>query len=415
MAIVVCGGKQVKGSLQVQGSKNAVLPIMAAALLTKERCVIENCPEITDVSAMADVINATGALTSLENNVLAIDPSGVCTAQIDSARGSEIRASVLMMGCLLSRVREVTLRYPGGCSIGSRPINFHLQAFRQMGAEICEEDEYVTARASEGLHGEVIELPFPSVGATENILLAAVCAAGTTWIKNAAREPEIVELCAFLQQMGAKIRGAGTSHIVISGTKQLHGCRWHLCTDRIAFLTYGLMAAGCGGRCFLGTGESPVPKEAAILARLGCELQIMPDGVYVTQKGIPKPVVRLCTSPYPGFPTDGQSLVMAALTKSSGISTLEEDIFDNRLQMVSQLKKMGANIDAVSNRARITGVTKLHGASVEAGDLRSGAGLLIAGAMADGETLIQRDCYIRRGYEDVVEQMRKLSLEVSWA
>lgn len=414
MAIVVCGGKQVKGELQVQGSKNAVLPIMAAALLTKECCVIENCPVITDVSAMAEVINGAGAKVIQEENVLTIDPAGLCMAQIDSARGTEIRASVLMMGCLLSRMQEVVLQYPGGCSIGSRPINFHLQAFRQMGVEICEEEEFVTARAADGLHGAVIELPFPSVGATENILLAAVLASGTTWIKNAAREPEVVELCAFLQQMGAKIEGAGTSHILIRGVTCLHGCQWRLGTDRIAFLTYGLMAAGCGGRCFLGTGESPVPKEAAILARLGCELQIMPDGVYVNQNGLPKPIVRLCTSPYPGFPTDGQSLVMAVLTKSNGISTLEEDIFDDRLQMVSQLKKMGANIDAVSNRARITGVTRLHGARVEAGDLRSGAGLLIAGAMAGGETVIHRESYIRRGYENVVEQMQKLSLDASW-
>lgn len=398
----------------MQGSKNAVLPMMAAAVLSEEPCVIENCPDITDVHAMAEVIRETGAEAVLEGHRLTLSGRGIYSGQIEGKKTGEIRASVLLLGALLSRTGQACMDYPGGCSIGSRPVDYHLQAFRQMGADVIEEENRIHCVSKSRLHGATIKLPFPSVGATENILLAAVRADGTTWIQNAAREPEIIEFCSFLKRMGADIEGEGTSHIVIQGQKKLKGIKWTLGTDRIAFLTYAMMAAGCGGDCFFSLGETPPPKEVSILAKLGCELAFEKQGVRVLQKGRPKPIANICTGPYPAFPTDGQSLIMAVLTKSSGISLIEEGVFDNRFRMIHQLHKMGANIDYVSNHACITGVTKLHGAEVSADDLRSGAGLLIAGAMADGETVVTQEHFIQRGYEDIAEKMRQISLEASY-
>ncbi len=398
----------------MQGSKNAVLPMMAAAVLSEEPCVIENCPDITDVHAMAEVIQETGAGAVLEGHRLILSGRDVHSGQIEGKKAGEIRASVLLLGALLARTGQACMDYPGGCSIGSRPVNYHLQAFRQMGAEVSEEENCIRCVSRDRLHGASIKLPFPSVGATENILLAAVRADGTTWIQNAAREPEIVEFCGFLKKMGAGIEGEGTSHIVIQGRKKLRGITWKLGTDRIAFLTYAMMVAGCGGDCFFSLGETHPSKEVSILAKLGCELNFEKQGVRVLQKGRPKSIANICTGPYPGFPTDGQSLIMAVLTKSSGISMIEEGVFDNRFRMIHQLHKMGANIDYVSNHACITGVTKLHGADVSADDLRSGAGLLIAGAMADGETIVTKEHFIQRGYEDVVEKMRQISLQASY-
>lgn len=398
----------------MQGSKNAVLPMMAAAVLSEEPCVIDNCPDITDVHAMAEVIRETGAEAVLEGHRLILSGRGIYSGQIEGKKTGEIRASVLLLGALLSRTGQACMDYPGGCSIGSRPVDYHLQAFRQMGADVLEEENRIHCVNKGRLHGATIKLPFPSVGATENILLAAVRADGTTWIQNAAREPEIIEFCGFLKKMGADIEGEGTSHIVIQGQKKLQGIKWTLGTDRIAFLTYAMMAAGCGGDCFFSLGETPAPREVSILAKLGCELTFEKQGVRVLQKGRPKPIANICTGPYPAFPTDGQSLIMAVLTKSSGISLIEEGVFDNRFRMIHQLHKMGANIDYVSNHACITGVTKLHGAEVSADDLRSGAGLLIAGAMADGETVVTQEHFIQRGYEDIAEKMRQISLEASY-
>lgn len=414
MAIAVCGGKRAEGELRIQGSKNAVLPMMAAALLSGESCVIENCPDITDVHAMAEVARETGAAVAFEGNRITLNGFSIHSGEILGQKAGEIRASVLLLGVLLSRTGKVRMDYPGGCSIGSRPVDYHLQAFRQMGAEVCEMDDGIHCQNPGRLHGAAIKLPFPSVGATENILLAAVLAEGTTWIQNAAREPEIVELCGFLEQMGAEINGAGTKHIVVRGKERLHGVTWTLGADRIAFLTYAMMTAGCGGDCFFELGDTAPAKETAILARLGCELSFGNRGVRVRQNGRPKPIASICTGPYPAFPTDGQSLLMAVLTKSSGISLIEEGVFDNRFRMIHQLHNLGANIDFVSNHACITGVTKLHGARVRADDLRSGAGLLIAGAMADGETVVSNDHFIRRGYEDIVGRMREISLEAAW-
>lgn len=412
MAIEVCGGRRVQGSIRVQGSKNAVLPIMAAAILCQGETVITNCPDITDVHAMADLIRGIGGQVTYEQHCLTIDSSFVRTGEIDEEKVKEIRASVLLMGSMLARFGRVRIQYPGGCSIGSRPIDFHLQGFARMGAVTKDYGEYLCCEATEGLRGAVADLTFPSVGATENIILAAVLAEGTTQICHAAAEPEIVELCCFLRRMGAKIQGEGTSTIQIEGVRMLHPTQWQLGTDRIALLTWSMMTAGCGGDVFM-EADAPMPEaEVKVLDALGCSILWEPKGVRIRQQSMPRPISYLCTRPYPGYPTDGQSLVMAALCKGSGVSIIEEGIFENRFRMIRQLKKMGANIDSVSNRACITGVTKLHGADVTADDLRSGAGLLIAAAMAEGVSRVSGEHFICRGYEDVEDQMLAIGIEV---
>jgi UDP-N-acetylglucosamine 1-carboxyvinyltransferase len=309
------------------------------------------------------------------------------------------------MGSCLSRFGEATIAYPGGCAIGERPIDFHIQAFRAMGAVVEEQEDAIVCRCPHGLHGTDIVLPFPSVGATENIILAAVRADGTTTIQNAAREPEIVELCRFLKKAGAKIRGEGSTHISIEGQHTLRGVFWRLCDDRIVFLTFAMLVAGCGGELFLPTKELFGEKEREVFCRLGGRIRVTKEGVVLQRKEAIHPIPYLCTGPYPAFSTDGQSLLLPVLARANGVSTIEERIFENRFQIIGQLRKMGANIDYVSNRAQICGVTRLHGADVTASDLRSGAGLLIAAAMADGSSRIEGTEKIERGYEDIVNIM----------
>lgn len=415
MSIEVCGGNRVEGSLKIQGSKNAVLPIMAAAILCDEKTVIENCPDISDVHAMAEVIRGIGGEVTYEKHRLTIYPAGIQNAVIEEEKVHEIRASVLLLGSMLGRFGQITIDYPGGCSIGSRPIDFHLKAFRAMGVLTIEKEDCICCEAGGHLQGARTLLEFPSVGATENIILAAALAEGTTEIENAAREPEIVELCSFLKAMGALIEGEGTERIRICGVSKLHAVKWQLGSDRIVLLTYAMMVAGCGGEAFLGTKRSFSQTECDILSRLGCQMEKEKKGIRIMQEKRPEPISYLCTEPYPGYPTDGQSLLMAVLCKSGGISIIEEGVFENRFRMIRQLRKMGANIDYVSNRASITGVTRLHGAVVEADDLRSGAGLLIAAGMADGITHVTHEHFIHRGYEDVVGQMRALGLDVKYS
>ncbi len=411
VAIIVYGGRKVHGEIEIQGSKNAVLPIIAASVLCQGKVCIKNCPEISDVYAMAEVITSLGGEISFENHCLSLDTENMQIGSLPKDCVGEIRASILFLGSLLGRFGEATISYPGGCSIGERPIDFHLMAFRQMGTEILEDDK-LHCRAPGGVKAANISLPFPSVGATENILLAAVKAKGITIIENAAKEPEIIELCCFLRKMGADITGEGTECIIVCGVEQLYGVSWEMNSDRIVFLTYSLLVAGCGGKAFLKMKNPSSCREINILKKLGCLVEIKSGGIVVTQEGIPQSVPYISTGPYPAFPTDAQSPVMAVLCKGNGISVMEENIFENRLGIVKYLRDMGANIDSVSNRACIAGVTKLHGAKVDAEDLRSGAGLLIAAAMAEGRSEISGEHFIKRGYDNVIEHMQALGLHV---
>lgn len=414
MAIEVCGGHRLSGRIRLQGSKNAVLPLMAASLLCEGETVLTNCPQISDVQAMQEVMRELGSSITGGGHRLCMDHSGFSKYCICQEKVRELRASILLMGSCLARFGEVTIAYPGGCSIGKRPIDFHIQAFRQMGVVIEEREDKICCTCEKKLHGAEVILPFPSVGATENILLAAVLAEGETTIRNAAKEPEIVELCRFLRQAGAALRGEGTSCIVIEGQKHLHGVTWNLCGDRIVFLTFAMLVAGCGGEITLQSEDLFGERERSVWHLLGGREEVRDQSVVLRKERASKAIRYLETGPCPEFPTDGQSLVLPVLAKANGVSTIEERVFENRFQMIGQLQKMGANIDYVSNRARITGVTRLHGADVTAQDLRSGAGLVIAAAMAEGKSQISREEYIHRGYENIVGCLNELGVGASY-
>lgn len=417
MAIEICGGNGVRGEMEIQGSKNAVLPIMAASLLCEGETIIRHCPDITDVHAMAGVIRGIGGKVSFAEGELHICPDSIQCTTVEEKAVKEIRASVLLLGAMVSRLGKVEIQYPGGCSIGSRPIDLHLKAFQRLGIQTEEGEDYICCRADSLLKGakqnqeeKTISLSFPSVGATENILLASVKGEGSVRIQNAAREPEITELCDFLCAMGARISGAGTREICIRGVRKLHPVVRYLSSDRIVFFTYAMLTAGCGGDVFFRHQQFIPAAEEDVLIKTGCVINKSGDGIRIQKSGKIGAIPYLCTKPYPGFPTDGQSPLMAVLCRAAGVSTIEEGIFENRLRMIVQLKKMGADIDAVSNRARITGVTRLHGAIVYADDLRSGAGLLIAAAMAEGKTVVKQENYIRRGYENVEQTLQSLGV-----
>ena len=407
MAIFVQGSGPIGGRVKVQGAKNAVLPMIAAAALTEETIVLKKCPCIQDVFDMTETFEKMGGESSGQEDCLVLEGKKLHCPMIQCQAAERIRASVLFMGSVLARMGKVTICYPGGCSIGSRPIH----AFRKMGVEITEDERVLACEAPEGVRGAEVTLAYPSVGATENILLLAVLARGTTTIRNSAREPEIVQLCRLLISMGASIQGAGSPTIIIKGVKRLHGACVTVANDRVAALTYALLTAGCGGDVFLETEPVFSICEKKLLQELGCDMQWDEAGLRVTQQGAPRKIPYICTGPYPEFPTDGQSLLMPVLCKGSGSSTIEEKVFENRFAMVSQLRKMGADIDMICNRARINGVTRLHGARVDACDLRSGAGLMIAGAMAEGKTTIYNEQYIFRGYENILNNLQKIGIE----
>lgn len=387
---------------------------MAASLLCEGETILTNCPEISDVQAMQEVMQELGSSITDGEHCLCMDHSGFSEYRICQEKVKELRASILLMGSCLARFGEVTIAYPGGCSIGKRPIDYHIQAFREMGVTIEEREDKICCTCEGRLHGAEVVLPFPSVGATENILLAAALAEGKTTIRNAAKEPEVVELCRFLRKAGALLEGEGTACIVVEGQNKLHGVTWNLCGDRIVFLTFAMLVAGCGGEIVLQCPDLFGEKERTVWHLLGGEEEVRGQTVVLRKEGATQAVRYLETGPYPEFPTDGQSLVLPVLAKANGVSTIEERVFENRFQMIGQLQKMGANIDYVSNRARITGVTRFHGANVTAQDLRSGAGLLIAAAMTEGTTRISREEYIHRGYEDIVGCLNQLGVKARY-
>lgn len=411
MFIEVEGGGRAAGELTVQGAKNAVLPMIAATVLCRKMVILENCPRIQDVYSMTAVLKGIGADVRWDGDKLMIDASRLDKYEIAQKEAGEVRASILFLGSLLGRTGKAEICMPGGCSIGARPIDFHLAAFEQMGADVELEEEVVHC-AIQQQGEEVVELPYPSVGATENVILYAVLRQGDTELRNAAKEPEIIELCEFLRCMGAEISGDGSSRIVIHGVSELHETTYRLRPDRIAFMTYAAMAVATGGSVmFRGSGrEREFEHEKNFLALTGCQIHSDEDGILVSGNGSIKAVPYLKTGPYPEFPTDAQSLFLALLTRAYGESIIEESVFENRFLVAAQLRKMGADIETAGQRACIRGVTRLHGESVRATDLRSGAALIVAGLMADGTTVIDNCHFVLRGYESPVENIQSLGL-----
>lgn len=403
------------GEVSISGAKNAVLPLMAAAILPEGVCTISDVPELRDVRVMKEILTSLGIqLCEKEKTVLEIDAGGLNNNVANYELVRKMRASFLVMGPLLARTGKARVHLPGGCTIGARPIDLHLKGFKALGAEVVLKDNYVeTTAPAGGLVGNSIYLDFPSVGATENIMMAAVLAKGSTYIINAAEEPEIVDLANFLNKMGARVKGAGTDQIKIEGVEKLHGASHTVIPDRIEAGTYMLAAAITRGEVLV---HNVVPDHirpiTAKLRECGVDVEIGDEGMFVAGDRRELTSTDIKTLPYPGFPTDIQSPFMAFLTTVNGASTVIETVFENRFMHVAELNRMGANIKIEGNRARIQGAKKLEGAQVIATDLRAGAALAIAGLVAEGTTEISEIYHIERGYAHFIEKFRGLGANI---
>ena len=408
-SIVIKGSGALNGVIPIAGAKNACLTLMPATLLSEEPLTLTNAPRLSDIRTMTQLLQSLGAeVASLQDGqVLAMSSHSISnhTADYDIVR--KMRASILVLGPMLARDGHAVVSLPGGCAIGARPIDLHLKAFEAMGAELCLRDGYVYAKAPGGrLKGAVVDFPFVSVGATENALMAATLAKGTTVIKNAAREPEIVDLAQCLCKMGAQIKGEGTSTITVQGVDRLHGATHPVVTDRIELGTYMLVPAICGGEVErLGGRMDLVGAFAEKLDEAGVLVAETARGLKVSRKKGDLKAVNVTTEPFPGFPTDLQAQMMALLCTANGVSVLEEKIFENRFMHAPELIRMGAKIDVHGGTATVTGVPKLKGAPVMATDLRASVSLILAGLAAEGETVVSRVYHLDRGYERVEEKL----------
>lgn len=410
--IVVRGGRPLRGQVRVAAAKNAVLPVLAACLLTPDRVRLMEVPAMTDVFTMTQLLVRMGvAVRTVAPGHLEIEAAGAIGREAPYDLVRRMRASILVMGALLGRFGEARVSLPGGCAIGNRPIDLHLKGFQALGASIGFDRGYVEARARR-LRGTRIYLDYPSHTATENIMMAAVLAEGTTFIENAAEEPEVVDLANFLNAMGARVSGAGTKIIRIDGVAELKGTDHTCIPDRIEAGTYLVAVGIAGGEVLL---ENVVLEHLKpVIAKLretGMELLPVPEGLLARASGRPRAVV-VKTLPYPGFPTDMQAPLMALLTIADGVSVVTESVFENRFLHVEELKRMGADIRIEGPSAIIRGVERLWGAPVRATDLRSGAALVLAGLAAEGETHVSGVAHIDRGYVDLVGRLRRLGADI---
>lgn len=403
--LVIDGGVPLLGEIRVQGAKNAVLPILAATVIADGECIIKNCPKLRDVDKTDLVLERLGCSVRREGGTVIVNPSGFCSCEICEDLMRAMRSSIIFLGAIITRCGKAVVSMPGGCPIGLRPIDLHLKALRELGVDIEECHGYINCTASE-IKGADIHLDFPSVGATENIMLAAVCAKGTTIVSNAAREPEIADLANFLNACGAKVSGAGTSCIRIDGVEKLHGTEYTIMPDRIVAATYLAAAAATGGEIFLTDAEpASMGSMLHVLDEMGAGLTIGVKTIHLKSRGRLKSVHMLRTMPYPGFPTDIQSPFMAMSTLASGTSVFVENIFENRFQHVDELVRMGADIRVEGRSAIVRGVKRLSGANVVARELRGGAALVIAALAAEGTSEISGTEYIDRGYESIEDYL----------
>ncbi len=411
--LIVNNSGPLHGEVLISGAKNAVLPLMAATLLTDEVCIIDGVPDLADVKVMKGMLENFGATVKDDGHgLLEIQASEIKTVQGDRDLVTEMRASTVAMGPLLARCGEVIMPLPGGCAIGKRPIDLHLKGFKALGADVVEDygnEQVIITAGDEGLIGDAIYLDFPSVGATENILMASTMAAGTTIIENAAKEPEIVDLANQLNKMGAKIKGAGTDTIRVTGVKKMGGSIHSVIPDRIETGTFMLAAAITRGDVLVKNAlPGHVRPIIAKLKECGVEVDVVDDGIYVNARDKELIATNIKTLPYPGFPTDIQSPFMAFLTTVKGSSEVKETVFENRFMHVNELNRMGADISVENRVAYIPGGKKLHGATVRATDLRAGAAMIIAGLAAEGKTEVSDIYHIERGYEKFVEKFAGL-------
>ncbi|MBQ2872864.1 MAG: UDP-N-acetylglucosamine 1-carboxyvinyltransferase [Bacilli bacterium] len=411
--IKIEGGHQLTGTITVSGAKNSVVALIPAAILCDEKVKISNVPNITDVNDLENILDHLNATTVRKDGTIEINSSDIINKEITYELSKKLRASYYFMGALLGRFKKVDMYFPGGCAIGARPINLHLKGFELLGAKITEEDNHFIIEADK-LKGNNIYLDFPSVGATINIMLAAVKAKGKTIIDNAAQEPEIVNIATFLNNMGAKIKGAGTSTITIIGVKYLHSCFHEVIPDRIEAGTYLIIGALLGKKLKIAN-MIPNHLEALIakLTEAGVDMEIGIDNIIINEVKDYK-AVDIKTLVYPGFATDLQQVMATFLTQCKGKSLIEETIYENRFQNLLRLEKMGAEFKiAPDNRiAVIKGKAKLKGTYVDATDLRGGASLLVAGLIAEGETTIDNISYILRGYDQIIEKLTEVGAKI---
>ena len=409
---ILNGGERLYGKVRIQSAKNTVLPLLAACVLTDEPVKIRGVPEINDVENMLRILGEVGCKIKRQKDCTLIDSSDAVSHEIPTRLTKELRSSVFMLGSVLTRFHRAKISYPGGCDIGLRPIDLHLSGLKRLGVKIVEKDGYIHCEA-EKLTGAEILLDFPSVGATENIILAAVKADGITVIRNAAKEPEIIDLQNFLNGMGARVHGAGGGTVVVEGVKRLHGIEYTPIGDRIEAGTYLIAAASCGGE--IETTGVPSENIAALLHKLrenGCKIHTKNDKILLSSDGRLKSVDLVETMPFPGFPTDLQAQYAALSCSAKGTTLIVENLFETRYRYAAELKRMGADITIRDRVAFIRGVEKLHGAFLTAGDLRGGAALVLAALKAEGQSTVADLSHIDRGYADFEGKLRRLGAKI---
>lgn len=410
--MIICGGRPLTGTVEIHGAKNSILPILAACVLCPDRCVITRCPEISDLHTAMRILEHLGCRAEMTGSALVVEPGVLDTTEIPADLMRQMRASVNFLGALLGRLGRCTLSLPGGCSLGSRPIDYHVAALAELGVVLEEDGDRLCFSWPKPRGGEIF-LPFPSVGATENVVMAAVAVPDTVVLHNAAKEPEVVDLCRFLSSMGAAVEGVGTGTITIRGGRPLHGTAYAVLGDRIETATYLAMAAACGGRIRLkGTDAALLSPVLEVLRRAGCEIDVREREILLTSAGELCAVGEIETAAYPGFPTDAQAPVVAALLRARGETRVREQVFGSRFQYVEQLRKFGADISVSGSTALVRGVRELNPAEARATDLRGGAGVIIAGLQAAGQSTIENVHFVRRGYAELSENLQRLGAVV---
>ncbi len=413
-AFKIVGGKKIEGNLVVDGSKNSTLPIMIATLVEKGTYVLKNVPDLRDIRTLVALLESLGLqVEKIDKNSYKIINNGLTSAEASYELVKKMRASFLVMGGMLAIENKGKVALPGGCAIGARPVDLHLKGFEALGAKINIEHGYVEANAENGLIGSNIVLDFPSVGATENIIMAAVKAKGKTILENAAKEPEIVDLCNFLIKMGAKINGAGRSRIEIEGVEKLTACEYSIIPDRIVAGTYIIASILFDGSITVeGVVSEHISSFLLKLEEMGAKFKIEGNKLEVLSKLSDLKPIKITTMPHPGFPTDLQSPIMTLMSLVKGVSEIKETIFENRFMHVPELNRMGAKIEVDSSTAKIYGVENFSSAEVMASDLRAGASLILAALKANGQSIVNRIYHVDRGYENFEEKFRALGADI---